>query len=518
MKYLQKGMITIRNLDEIREEVLKADGSVYPGSSVVDYINRPSYEASKGNVLDYILDIQKASLVMLLKQKILPREGAISLATALQHFPSDELRSKAFDRDYAEDMFFAVEKKLGDVAGGSASNLHLGRSRNDMMRTVNKMQVREQFLEMCHRLTDLIEVLLAMAKQHADTLMPGYTHTQQAQPLTLGHYLLGLVEMLRRDIARLKNEFNTIQLCPMGAGALTTSSFPIDRQLLCDLLGFDHVMTNSYDAVCSGDFLTGTAAAVSVLCGDIGRFVMHLHVWSAVEYDVLKPGRAYIGISSMMPQKRNPSTLEHIRVGLSECLGKAMAVQVMNHNCQFEGNIDIVDSSVVLCELIENASRNILLLRNICATMDFDKDLLRRKTQNSFTVMTDFADFLVQREHIEYRQAHAAASKVVDICLSTGKTLRDLDEAIINDAFMTVTGRKPSFGFDEARTALDAAACAEKHDVNGGTSQRAIAEMLAEQCDEHEKDRLWLCEVDNQLHEKKSLLSNMICNVNTSMS
>lgn len=508
-----RGVIPIRNLNDIRAGVIREDGLTYPGKSVIDYINEPAFESSKGEILDFILDIEKASLLMLRKQGILSESDAARLAEQLRVFPAEQLRAMKFDREYAEDMFFAVEKMLGDLAGGSASNLHLGRSRNDMMRTVNKMNIRARFFELCVRTEDFIEIILAMAEHYAGLLMPGYTHTQQAQPLTLGHYLLGVAEMLQRDLNRLRNEFSVIQLCPMGAGALTTTSFPIDRAVMCELLGFDQVMVNSYDAVCSSDFLTGAAAAVSVLCGDLGRFVMHLHVWSAMEYGILKPGRAYIGISSMMPQKRNPSTLEHVRAGLSECVGQAAAVTVMNHNCEFEGNIDVVDSPDVLCGLLEKAGANIDLLGRICATMDFDEDLLRRRTLGSFAVMTDFADFLVQKEHIEYRMAHAIASRAVDACLSTGRDLSGLDEAVINDAFFSVTGRRASFTYAEALSALDASVCAERHNARGGTSKKAVSDMLRDLSAAFEKDKSWLEQVRNRLDSCKALLEREINNL-----
>ena len=320
---VRKECIPMRTLEEIRSQVTGADGETYPGKSVVDYINRPAFDASKGLALDYILEIEKTSLLMLSRQKILSEAETALLAAALCRFPADEIRAMAYDRDYAEDMFFAVERKLDELSAGRASDLHLGRSRNDMMRTVDKMLVRHQFLTLFDALTDLIETLLAMARRYSALLMPGYTHSQQAQPLTLGHYLLGLTEILFRDLERLKLEFSVVQLCPMGAGALTTTSFPIDRKLLADRLGFDGLLLNSCGAVSSSDALTGSASAVAVLCENLGRFVMQLHVWSSVEYGILRPGRAYVGISSMMPQKRNPSTLEHVRCGLSECVGGA---------------------------------------------------------------------------------------------------------------------------------------------------------------------------------------------------
>lgn len=475
-------------------------------------INEPAFEDSKDKTLDYILDIEKASLLMLEKQHIISTAEASKLAGQLRRFPVKELREKTFSCEYAEDMFFAVEKMLGDLAGGSASNLHLGRSRNDMMRTVNKMKIREGFVNLFQKLDEFIEIILAMAKHYAALLMPGYTHTQQAQPLTLGHYLLGLAEILQRDFDRLRHEFAIIQLCPMGAGALTTTSFPVDREMICELLGFNHVLINSYDAVCSSDFLTGSASALSVLCSDLGRFVMHLHVWSAAEYGFLQPGRAYIGISSMMPQKRNPSTLEHIRARLSECIGQAITVQVMNHNCEFEGNIDIVDSPSVLCDLCEKACQNIDLLGRICATMEFDDSILRSRLNGSFTVMTDFADFLVQREKIEYRTAHGIASRIVDLCARDNKNLQDLDEFLITEAFAGVTGHKPSFDYAEVLEILDASACAEKHNVTGGTSSRAIAEMLSLMQERYRDDHHWLENVEEQLIASKARLESSIMN------
>lgn len=479
-------------LHEWAGKIRALDGTSYPGNTTVEIINKPAFEKAKGTELDYIMEVEKASFLMLCQTDILKENSRAQLAKALMRFPYNEVRAMPYDKDYAEDMFFAVEKKLSENAGECATNLHLGRSRNDMMRTVNKMLIRQKLIELHEKLNDLVEVLIALAYEHVDTLMPGYTHTQQAQPTTLAHYLSGLIHVLERDTQRVQNAINTIQLCPMGAGALTTTSFAIDRQMLCSLLGFSDVMENSYDAVCSSDFLTEPAAALGILAGNLGRFVMHLHVWSAQEYNFLKQSRAYVGISSMMPQKRNPSTVEHIRTNLSDCVGKSFTLQVINHNCEFEGNIDICVAPGMLCEVLTEACQSITLLTHICATLEVDKKTLQSRVMESFTVMTDFADLLVKKEGIDYRNAHHIASYLVDMCCTENRTLSGIDDILVKRAFFHVMQREMQISFEEVQKVLDARNSVTSHQVPGGPSEISTRHMLDGSMRTLDKNEIWI--------------------------
>jgi argininosuccinate lyase len=247
--------------------------------------------------------------------------------------------------------------------------------------------------------------------------MPAHTHTQPAQPTTLAHYLLAAIEFLARDVARLEAAFARVNLCPMGAAAITTSGFPIDREETARLLGFEGVAENSYGAIASIDYITEAAGAVSVAMVNLGKFVQDLLLWCTREFGFLRLSDAFVQSSSIMPQKRNPVALEHSRVLASRALGEAQAVFTCAHNTPFG---DINDSEDDLQPLVSmmfaDARRSLGLLAGALRTAEVDVAALAHRAGRDFLTVTELADTLVRREGMSFKQAHDLLAEAVKGC------------------------------------------------------------------------------------------------------
>ncbi len=304
-----------------------------------------------------------------------------------------------------------LEEACGrDVAG----KMHTARSRNDIAVTLYRMSARQELLATASGVVELRGVLLDLAEQHLKTLMPAHTHTQPAQPTTLGHYLLAACEFLARDGERLRSAFARVNLCPMGAAALTTSGFAIDREYTAQLLGFEALAENSYGAIAGIDYITEAASVVAVAMVNLGKLIQDLLLWSTREFGFMTLSDAFVQSSSIMPQKRNPVALEHSRVLASRALGEAQAVLTCAHNTPFG---DINDSEDDLLPLVTNmfasAGRALRLLAGAMQSAVVNRERMAERAAKDFLTVTELADSLVRREGMSFREAHSLVAKAV---------------------------------------------------------------------------------------------------------
>src|SRR6185369_13750737 len=298
----------------------------FPAPIYAETVLSHNFEDAKKYFLDALIEIHYAHTRMLAGCGLLTREDESKLLRALGGLDRNRIASARFDGT-SEDLFFFIEGLLEEAAGRElAGKMHTARSRNDIAVTLYRMTVRRQILGTMHALAELRTVLIQFASANILTIMPAHTHTQPAQPTTLAHYLLAAIEFLARDAARLRAAFSRVNLSPMGAAAITTSGFPIDRNATARFLGFDGLAENSYGAIAVIDYITETAAAMAVAMVNIGKLVQDLLLWSTREFGFLRLSDAFVQSSSIMPQKRNPVALEHVRILSSRALGEAQAV------------------------------------------------------------------------------------------------------------------------------------------------------------------------------------------------
>lgn len=468
------------DLEAMRNAAQARDGDIFPSRSFTGLVLKPAYDEAKTNLLEYMSRVNRAHLVMLFEQGIVTDADAAAIRAALEALPEERLSGGVYTGKY-EDLFFEVEDWLLKRAGDPAGNLHIARSRNDMGVALYRMALRDRLLELIRAAVSLETAFTAFGSAHAKTAMVAHTHTQQAQPTTLGHYVLGAVSMLGRDIRRLRSAYDCVNRSPMGAAAITTSGFPVDRGRVCGLLGFEEVIENSYDSIGGGDYLGETAAAVMLACVDLGRFVSDLLLWSTQEFGYLKAAAPYVQISSIMPQKRNPVSIEHMRSLLSSAYGDCASILTMLHNTPYGDIVDTEDDAQpCLWRAVFKLDGIYRLLENVIVTVQVDAERMEKRVGESFAVVTELADTLVREEQIPFRKAHEVAHKLVKLCLERNTPLSAVDFGLVSEMFKSVTGRALSAAPEIIAAALDYRNFIAVRRTRGGPEERELLRSIRE--------------------------------------
>ena len=370
-----------------------------------------NYEDAKTFFLSPLLAIHHAHLVMLADRGIVTASDAHALRVALDSVSQDDVRQSTFDGS-CEDLFFYVERLIVDACGEDvAGRLHVARSRNDIDMTMYRMRQREFVLALLGASLELRRSLVDLADRHRHTIIAAHTHTQRAQPTTVAHYLMAVIEQLERDASRLTAAYERTNRCPLGACAITGTGFPIDRQLTSDLLGFSAPTGNTYGSIATVDYLLESASATAVLVAGVGRFVQDLLVWSTAEFNYVRFGDGFVQSSSIMPQKRNPVAVEHARSIASKAFGQAQAVLTSVHNTPFGDIVDTEDDlQPLVFSMFRDATRALKLVAAAMATAEFDAASLEARAALGWTTLTELADTLVRDHGLPFRKAHQMAS------------------------------------------------------------------------------------------------------------
>jgi argininosuccinate lyase len=386
----------------------------FPAPVYAETVLSYNFDDAKKYFLDALLEIHHAHTRMLAKQGIIDQDTASKLISALHNLDLAKIEKARYDGS-VEDLFFFIERMLEDALGlDVAGKMHTARSRNDIAITLYRMTARREVLKVFEAVCALRAMIIKLAATNLETVMPAHTHTQPAQPTTLGHYLLGAAEFLDRDATRLQGAFTRINLSPMGAAAITTTAFPIDRHETARLLGFEGLAENSYAAIGAIDYVTEAASVVAVAMVNLGKFTQDMLLWSTREFGFLGLSDAYVQTSSIMPQKRNPVPLEHTRILASRALGEAQAVLTCAHNTPFG---DINDSEDDLQPLVFtmflDALRALRLIAGAIGSATVDKTQLARQAGKDFLTVTELADTLVREEGLSFREAHVMVAAAV---------------------------------------------------------------------------------------------------------
>lgn len=387
------------------------DNSVFPAAVYADTVLSVNFRDAQRRFLDSLIEIHYAHTLMLARQGIISEEIARKCVLGLNALDRTELASVPYDGK-AEDLFFHVEQALDRLCGKStAGTMHTARSRNDIAITQYRMCLRSGILDIVRGVSAARRALIGMARGHVSTLMPAYTHTQPAQPITLAHYLLAVVELMGRDERRLQAAYATVNRCPMGACAISTTGFPIDREFTATLLGFEGLQLNSYGAVAATDYLTETAGAIMTAMLNLGRVTQDFLLWCTAEFGYLRLSDAWVQISSIMPQKRNPVPFEHVRVLASKALGQAQGIFTCLHNTPFG---DINDAEDDLQPLVFGATtdavRALVLFAAVMGGCQVNTVRMAERAAGDFLTATELADTLVRREGVSFREAHQLVS------------------------------------------------------------------------------------------------------------
>jgi argininosuccinate lyase len=379
----------------------------------IDQVLSENFEDAKTLFLSPLLAIHYAHLVMLADRGIVRPADARALRDALDSISVAEVRATPYDRR-CEDLFFHVEKLIVQACGeDTAGRLHTARSRNDIDMTMYRLRQREFILALLEGTLDLRDSLIGLADRHRETLLAALTHTQPAQPSTIAHYMLAVIEQLERDASRLRAAFASTNRSPLGACAITGTGFPIDRQLTSDLLGFDGPTGNTYGSIATVDYLLESAAAAAVMLAGLGRFVQDLLLWGTAEFGYLRLADGFVQSSSIMPQKRNPVALEHARALGSKAVGQAGAILIMVHNTPFGDVVDSEDDlQPLVASMFKDARRAVVLVAASMQEAELDVARLEARAGAGGTTMTELADHLVRTHDVPFRTAHTIATRL----------------------------------------------------------------------------------------------------------
>lgn len=418
------------------------DKSIFPNEVYKETVLAPLFGASKTTFADYHFRVNLAHCIMLTEQGILSDEQGKDILNALVEIENDLDLSTLEYTGEVEDYFFHVEgeliKKLGpDLAG----RLHTGRSRNDIDHTIFKMHLLDLSAVLLTELNQLIATLLKIAEEGKSTIILAYTHGQPAQPTTWGHYLGAFIENLQRDVDRITLGVSTADLCSMGAAAITTTGFPLNRERMAELLGFSSPLENSYGCISSIDYVTGIYSALKVMFLGIGRFIQDLAQRTSFEAGHIYVPNEFVQISSIMPQKRNPVPIEHMRLLASLSAGHCDTIINTMHNTPFT---DMNDSETEVQsaghKAFDTGSRLLRLLNEFMAAIKIDEERINEDIGKTCATITEVADSIARIENISFRDAHEVAAAMAEVVVADNKSLETFDHGQFSLIYKEYTG------------------------------------------------------------------------------
>jgi argininosuccinate lyase len=421
-------------------------------------------------LIEYDLTGSQAHAQMLAHTGIISPEEGEKLVKGLDQIRQEHRQGFFNPGIEAEDVHFAVERRLTEIVGDVGKKLHTARSRNDQVGTDTRLYVRDQIVQIRQLLQDFQTVLLDLAERHVETLIPGYTHLQRAQPLSLAHHLLAYVEMAQRDWERLGDVYKRVNISPLGSGALAGTTFPIDRHYTADLLGFDRVYENSLDGVSDRDFAIEFLAAASLIMVHLSRLSEEVILWSSEEFGFVTLNDSCATGSSIMPQKKNPDVPELVRGKTGRVFGHLQALLVLMKGLPLAYNKDLQDDKEALFDSVKTVKACVeamtILMRE---GLSFRTARLNTAVTEDFSNATDVADYLAAKG-VPFREAYNLVGKVVKTSLAAGKLLKDLTleewqalhPAFADDIYQAIAPRQVvaarnsygGTGFDQVRQAL----------------------------------------------------------------
>ena len=407
---------------------------------------------------------------MLGRQGIIPKADAEKLVKSLQEILQDIEDGKVSFSVDAEDIHMNIEKILIERIGDTGKRLHTGRSRNDQVALDLRMYLMEQTVQVANLLKTLTLQLVSLSKAHIDTVMPGYTHLQKAQPITLAHHFMAYSQMFMRDMDRLRDTYRRTAIMPLGSGALAGTTYPLDREFVCETLGFSAISQNSLDGVSDRDFVIEFAADLSLIMVHLSRFSEELILWSSHEFSFVEMDDAYSTGSSIMPQKKNPDVAELIRGKSGRVFGSLMGLLTMMKGLPLAYNKDMQEDKEQIFDALDTVTLCLPVFTNMLSSMRVNKLQMRNGARGGFTNATDAADYLVKKG-MPFREAHAVIGNLVFYCIQNEKSIDDLTIEEFH-SFSTVFDK-------DIYDAISMEACIEGRSLPGGPAKAAVLSTIA---------------------------------------
>ena len=438
----------------------EVDTNVNAFNSSISFDSRMYRQDIKGSI---------AHATMLGETGIISAVDSKAIVTELENILTDLESGKIEIDPTAEDIHMFIEAVLTQRLGETGKRLHTARSRNDQVALDIRLYLRDETAEIKTLLQKIITVLCDTAEHHADTIMPGYTHLQRAQPITFGHHLMAYAQMFLRDIGRLDDAAKRMNQCPLGSGALAGTTYPIDRELTAKLLGFDQPTANSLDGVSDRDFCIELASAVSLIMTHLSRFSEEIILWCSWEFKFIELDDAFATGSSIMPQKKNPDIAELVRGKCGRVIGDTVTLLTMMKGLPLAYNKDMQEDKEAIFDAIDNVKLCLSTFIPMLETMSVYKDNMRNAAAKGFINATDCADYLVKKG-MAFRDAYKITGGLVALCIEKNT---DLEHLPIEDY------KNSSSLFDEdIYTAISLDTCVNNRLSQGGPSPESVKTQI----------------------------------------
>jgi argininosuccinate lyase len=413
----------------------------------------------------------KAHAAMLRDQGIISQADAAAIVEGLDQIAAEFERDGVPERVELEDIHMTVEHRLGELIGPAAGRLHTARSRNDQVATDLRLWVRRACDEAADAIRGLQRVLVERAEEHAETVIPGFTHLQIAQPVTLGHHLMAYYEMLRRDLSRFADARTRMNESPLGAAALAGTGFPIDRERTADALGFDRPTANSLDSVSDRDFALDYLSAAAQCSLHLSRLAEELILWATSAFGFVKLSDTFSTGSSIMPQKRNPDAAELVRGHSGRIVGALVSLMVTMKGLPLAYSKDMQDDKEPVFEARDLLTLSLQVLAGMVETVEFVPERMRAAAAQGYSTATDLADWLVREADVPFREAHHIAGRAVKAAEERGCGLAELPLEVLKD----IDDRIDERVFD----VLSVDASVRSRTSYGGTAPERVREQVA---------------------------------------
>ena len=410
-----------------------------------------------------------AHATMLGEAGIIPGEDAEKIVSGLQSILADAREGKITWRTDAEDIHMNVETLLTERIGDAGKRLHTGRSRNDQVALDTRMYAKAVCRETETMLNDLLETLLKTAEENLHTIMPGYTHLQKAQPITLAHHMMAYVQMFLRDRNRFRQAYEAADVMVLGSGALAGTTYPLNRERVAELLGFSAVSENSLDGVSDRDYMLDYLAAASICMMHLSRFCEELILWNTNEFRFVEMDDGFATGSSIMPQKKNPDVAELIRGKTGRVYGDLMGLLTVMKGLPLAYNKDMQEDKEAFFDARDTLVKGLTVFTAMLKTVTFRKEEMERGASGGFTNATDCADYLVKKG-LPFRDAHRVVGELVAYCLNEKKALLDL-------SLEELQKFHPAFEADVFDD-LSMIACVEKRDIPGAPAPNRVQQAI----------------------------------------
>ena len=452
-----------------------------PSTEVVRWIIQPGINSDMDHAYQCYLDINKAHVLMLAKQGIINEDVAKAILKVTDEMAKMGQRPSFTVDPSREDTYFNLEhyliEKTGLEIGGQQ---HTARSRNDLLATITRLSTRNYYLKICDLFNQMRQTVITIAKNNTDAVMSGYTHLQPSEPITFAHYCSGVLAALERDYRRISAVYQSLNLCPLGGGSMGSTTFHIDREMTAELLGFDEPLDNSIDCVASRDYAGELLAALSLACNTFSRFCFDLYIWATPDYGYVEVADCDAVCSSIMPQKKNPWTLEHIKGKCAHIEGFFISCINAMKNTPYTHNQDVNgEGTYFLWTALTETQACLELLNKTVAGITLHKERMLKTATGNFCTVTELANYLVRHDHISFRAAHEIVALVVDYMIIHDKKANEIGTDVVNEIFMQLFNKTTSMSNDDIQKALDPKLNAYSKTVLGGSAPEEVLRQLS---------------------------------------